>query len=47
VVRFQAPANRKLRIEISDWHGRDLKKTYASTHAPGASAIDQEFVVVP
>jgi hypothetical protein len=47
VVRFQAPSNRKLRIDIRDWHGRDLKKTYASTHAPGPAAIEQEFVIVP
>jgi hypothetical protein len=47
VVRFQAPANRKLRIEIRDWHGRDLKKAYRSTHAAGMAAIDQEFVIVP
>jgi hypothetical protein len=47
VVRFLAPSNRKLRIDIRDWHGRDLKKPYVSTHTAGLAVIEQEFVIVP
>ncbi len=47
IVEFFAPVNRELRIEISDWYGRDLKSVYASTHAPGTSDINQRFVVRP
>jgi hypothetical protein len=44
---FHVPANRKFRISVRDWYGRDLKKTYESTHVPGSTAVIQEFVVVP
>jgi len=47
VFRFNVPANRKLRIYISDWHGRDLKKKYESTYTAGTAAIQQVFVIVP
>jgi hypothetical protein len=46
-VHFSVPANRKLKIEIKDWYGRDLKKPYTSTHEADSSPITQEFVVVP
>lgn len=44
---FFAPANRKLRIELRDRYGRDLKKPYVAEFAPGTSPISQEFVVEP
>ncbi len=46
-VHFSVPANRKLKIEIKDWYGRDLRKPYTSTHEASSSPITQEFVVVP
>lgn len=46
-VEFSVPANRKLKIEVRDWYGRDLKKPYSSTHEAGSMTITQEFVVVP
>ena len=46
-VRFQAPTNRKLRIEIIDWYGRDLKKAYVATYAAGTEPIAREFVITP
>ena len=47
VVRFKAPANRKLRIEVRDWYGRDLKKAYIATYEVGLEPIEREFVVEP
>jgi len=46
-VRFSAPANRVLRLEVSDEYGRNLKKAYTSTHQPGTTPITEEFVVTP
>ncbi len=46
-AEFQVPANRMLRISVKDWHGRDLKEVYESTHDPGDSPINQEFIIVP
>lgn len=47
VITFHAPVNRTLRIKVSDSHGRDLGRSYAATHKPGAAPIKEEFVVVP
>ncbi|HTS50008.1 MAG TPA: carboxypeptidase-like regulatory domain-containing protein [Bryobacteraceae bacterium] len=47
VLRFQAPANRKLQLEIKDSFRRDLKGSYTSTHEPGLTPIRQEVVVTP
>ena len=47
LVEFLAPANRRLKIEVVDWYGRDLKRPYTSSHEPGTKAIKQEFVVIP
>jgi hypothetical protein len=44
-VSLFAPANRRLTIEVRDWHRRDLKAGYVSTHEPGADPILREFVV--
>jgi hypothetical protein len=44
---IQVPVNRRLRIEVIDFYGRDLKATYASTHEPGSAAIVENFVVKP
>jgi hypothetical protein len=46
-VHFLAPADRNLQIEVKDAYGRDLKRTYTSTHEPGTATITQEFVVTP
>jgi len=46
-VEFSVPANRKLRIELSDWYRRDLKAAYISTHEPGSTSIVREFIVKP
>jgi len=47
LLQFQAPANRKLQLEVKDSFGRDLKASYTSTHEPGSTPITQEFVVTP
>lgn len=46
-VRFHAPAARKLRIEVKDWYGRDLKTKYESSHEPGTGPIAQKVIVTP
>jgi len=46
-VQFLVPADRKLQIEVKDWYGRDLKRTYTSTHEPGLTTVTQEFVITP
>ena len=46
-IEFLAPANRKLRLEVTDWHGREMKESYVSTHDAGAAGIKQEFTVRP
>lgn len=47
VVRFRAPTNRTIRIDIRDRHWRDLKQSYTAIHRAGTSPIDQSFVIVP
>jgi hypothetical protein len=47
IVRFSAPSNRKLHLELEDVYRRPLKTVYSSTHEPGISPIRQEFVVEP
>jgi hypothetical protein len=47
VVRFRAPTNRTIRIDIRDWYWRDLKQPYTAIHRAGTSPIDQSFVIVP
>jgi len=42
---FQVPVNRKFRIQVKDWHGRILSKTYESTHGPGSTTVTREFVI--
>lgn len=44
-ARFQAPANRPLRISVFDSYRRELPKSYESTHPPGVGPILQEFVI--
>lgn len=44
-VRFQAPTDRRLRVIVRDWHGRELGKKYESTHAPGSTPINQAFII--
>lgn len=46
-VQLIAPANRRLRIELRDVYGRDLKKPYVAEFEPGATPINLEFVVEP
>ena len=46
-AKFLAPADRNLQIEVKDAYGRNLGKTYTSTHEPGTTAVMQEFVVTP
>jgi len=46
-VQFTAPANRRLRLEVTDMYGRELKQKYTSTHEPGSATITQEFIVTP
>jgi hypothetical protein len=46
-VQFSVPANRRLKIEVKDWYGRDLKKPYTSTHEAASMPITQKFVVEP
>ena len=46
-VQFRAPADRKLRIQVTDWYGRDLKTKYESVHEAGIAPIAQKFVVTP
>lgn len=47
IIRFSAPSNRKLRLEIEDVYRRPLKAVYSSTHEPGISPIRQEFIIEP
>jgi hypothetical protein len=47
IIRFSAPSNRKLRLEVEDVYRRPLKAVYSSTHAPGISPIRQVFVINP
>lgn len=44
---FVAPANRRIRIYVTDWYGRDMKATYSDTFEAGTSAITKEFVTKP
>ncbi len=46
-VRFTAPADRRLRLEVTDMYGRELRQKYISMHEPGSATIDQEFIVTP
>ena len=46
-IQFLAPADRKLQIEVKDWYGRKLNRSYISTHEPGATTVTREFVVTP
>jgi hypothetical protein len=46
-MQFLAPVDRTLQIEVKDRYGRDLKRTYISTHDPGSTTVTQEFVVTP
>ncbi len=47
IIRFSAPSDRKLHIEIEDFYRRPLEAVYSSTHEPGISRIRQEFVIKP
>jgi hypothetical protein len=44
-VSFFAPANRRLKIELRDWHERDLKAAYAASYEPGTGDVVHEIVV--
>jgi hypothetical protein len=46
-IRFSVPTNRRLKFEVKDWYGRDLKTSYISTHEAGEDSISQDFVVRP
>jgi hypothetical protein len=43
--RFSAPTDRRLKIEVKDWFGRELKGVLSSTHEPGSAPVTKEFVV--
>jgi hypothetical protein len=45
VARLDVPVNRKVRLEVLDWHLRDMKASYVSTHEPGSQPIHQTFTV--
>jgi len=47
IIRFSAPSDRKLRLEVEDVYRRPLKAVYSSIHEPGISPIRQEFVIEP
>jgi hypothetical protein len=47
IIRFSAPSDRKLRLDVEDVYGRPLKAVYSSIHEPGISPIRQEFVIEP
>jgi hypothetical protein len=47
IIRFSAPSNRELRLEVDDVYSRPLKAVYTSTHQPGTSPIKQKFVIEP
>lgn len=46
-ARFSAPSNRKLRLKVGDWYGRDLHGIYTSVHDAGLTDIKQDFVIKP
>lgn len=46
-ARFAMPADRRIEIVITDWHGRDMKAEYRRVHPPGAAPIVEKFVVQP
>lgn len=44
---FTMPADRRIEITITDWHGRDMKAEYRRVHPPGAAPIVEKFVIQP
>ena len=39
--------NRRIRLEVRDAYGRELKGSYTSIHEAGVTPITQEFIVTP
>ncbi|MBY0505196.1 MAG: hypothetical protein K2X03_14885 [Bryobacteraceae bacterium] len=45
--QFPVPANRKIRVEVTDSWKRDLKREYAAEFDAGTTAIEKDFVIKP
>lgn len=44
---FTMPADRRIEIKITDWHGREMKAEYRRVYPPGAAPIVEKFVIQP
>ena len=44
---FTMPADRRIEVSITDWHGRDMKAEYRRVHPPGTAPIVEKFVIQP
>jgi hypothetical protein len=47
VVKFEAPTNVPLRIEVEDWYRRDLGATYTADFDAGSTPISYGFKIKP
>jgi hypothetical protein len=47
VVKFEAPTNVPLRIEVEDWYRRDLGATYTADFDAGSTPISSGFKIKP
>jgi hypothetical protein len=46
-IKFEAPTNAVLRVEVKDWYGRDFGAIYAAEFQPGSTPISHEFKIKP